>query len=333
MPQRLCAASRKRTARRAIRRTVIGAVRLLLRRVAYVWRCRSCDYPVSRNSKAARGTPKFVASTSRDGRSARDAYEVCRTRPITWKIDRRWDVTVVRYLAPNTSFSHGGPLMMRSFHLLVLLGALAAMRSASAATIAEYDPVAPPYSFGMGVGNPSFVRGQSFTAAISGNAAAVQVYVMRDQSATGTEDLLVELRTGALLTNPLLATATIPYSAVPAGDPVLLGINSNATFVGANLVAPVALSAASTYSIWLKTTGTSDLYGWWGNGGDAYTGGAALTNDVILTPAEDVGFRVLTTRVPEPSTFALALCAAMGLLALGQRFGRRFDRVDRPRAA
>lgn len=191
--------------------------------------------------------------------------------------------------------------------------------TARSLTLAEYDPGAPPYTFALGIGNPSFIRGQSFMPEFDGMLSHIEVFVMRHQDATATDDLLMELRAGTSLANPILASGTIPYASIPAGDPSSPGTNSNATFMAVDF-APISVDDANTYSIWLRTGGTSELYGWWGNGSNPYVDGTALTNSSPITN-QDVGFRAA---VPEPSTAVLAILGSI----VGASRRRRSPRSD-----
>ncbi len=212
--------------------------------------------------------------------------------------------------------------MVQSFFRSITVAAcLVSFASTSnAVIIAEYDPGSPNYSAAVEIGNPSFVRGQSFTATIDADASFVEVFVMRIDFATTTEDLLVDVREGTLLSNPVLASGTIPYSSVPAGNPFAPGDLTNAAFLGTTLSTSVSVLSGTEYSIWLTTAGTTGLYGWWGNASNPYSAGSALTNSLPLSDMfGDLGFRV----TPEPSTVALAAFGFAALAAFGWRRRKR----------
>jgi hypothetical protein len=148
-----------------------------------------------------------------------------------------------------------------------------------------YQPGSP--SQGLGIRSTAFYRGQTFTAGQSGWLTDVSL-LLNSCSAANDSAIVVRVRAGDSAGGPVIGETSIPAAAVPFSGGCGAGSGVSATFAAASLHLAARLDAGQVYSLWAHSADHTDEYGWWGDPGDAYAGGGALTNGIAM--GFDVGF-------------------------------------------
>ncbi|HUQ99881.1 MAG TPA: hypothetical protein VM166_10530 [Gemmatimonadaceae bacterium] len=183
---------------------------------------------------------------------------------------------------------HGSYISVALTGCVVAVGSTIVLLATSVLDQAN-DPRPAPYAIGLGIRDTVFYRGQSFTAGASGVLTRVELFVNRDITNGG--DLLIAVRAGTDVSNPVLAAGTIHAPDIPTGN---LSDGTGAGFAGADLSSSnLQVEAGDVYTIWATSASGTDEFGWWGNAG-VYIGGNALTlstKGVMFLAAEDLGFR------------------------------------------
>jgi VCBS repeat-containing protein len=171
---------------------------------------------------------------------------------------------------------------MRSMRIAVLVGVLVVLGALPAAAQGApvLDQSQEDTTFGFIVGDqdptddfPRFTIAQTFTAGLSGPLGKVELNLNRINLVEVPElPLTVEIRTVSGLdpSNTVLATATIPASAIP--------IAQEPAWVPATFAVPAAVVAGTQYAI---VAATDSAYSWRASSGagDAYTGGSRRVSD------------------------------------------------------
>lgn len=146
------------------------------------------------------------------------------------------------------------------------------------------------------------VRGQSFTVGVGGKLTRIEFYMANRWGSPDTDPIQVRLLAGETdSTATAIATAVIPFTAVPQVNPEFVG----ADFSGSNLT----VQAGEIYTVWLSSNAPYLNHAtWFGNEEYARGRGFAFGTTSGTNPMIDFGFR---TYVEVPQLPA-------GLTALGK---------------
>ena len=119
---------------------------------------------------------------------------------------------------------------------------------------------------------------QVITAGRSGGLDQVDLPLYRDDATTGP--LTVEIRDapGGVPGSNVLASASLPATAVPAP-----GFNLPVPDVAVPFASPAPVLAGSQYAI-VAHSSNSEIYYWWGGPGNVYAGGQGFYSDPAIAP-------------------------------------------------
>lgn len=158
---------------------------------------------------------------------------------------------------------------------------------------------------------------QEFTTGATAMTLSDVIAVLGDASGTFTATASLETTSGALPSNTVLTTFTVP--SIPAGSPADETFTPNTG---------VILSANTTYWFVLAATGTGSYQWAYTNTTQANLPNYAVNNGAgwsIGAPPGPFLVQVDATAAPEPSS--LLLVSAAGVLSLFVALGRRFRRT------
>jgi MYXO-CTERM domain-containing protein len=213
--------------------------------------------------------------------------------------------------------------------LIVGLLVLAMPQSGQATVVFDqgFDPTGNANLYaGFGGLNTNQYRAQTFQVGITGTLSEVDVYLIRQGSATGG-NLVFEIRKQTSAGVPsnvptdTLVQISIPSTSV-SSTPGFLKIDTSA--------ANVQVNTGDALSVVLHAspgTPSSVAYIWYGQTNNPYANGGQFeqvvgnftwANDGL--PNADLGFETFVASAPEPGSFSLGLLGALGLAGY---WGRR----------
>ena len=185
----------------------------------------------------------------------------------------------------------------------------------SAQTLVSFQPASPGV---RGIAGGTRIDGQTFTVSSSGTVGLVSILAQAPFAVPTSVTFAIRQVSGGLPTSSILASVTIAGTGMSASS---LGAFS-ADFSSQN----ITFTTGEVYALTVAASSTFFI----GGVVDAYTGGAHVTSNnsgasfVQFVPSQDLNFTISAAAIPEPSTYALLVGAAvLGLAAFHRRKLRR----------